>query len=100
MYDSLEERMADYQREIQRKMDELRCEQAGHSPFEPVENKEKAKAIKRRGQEPMRRVLPGMTGVDLITIDGIGAETAERAVRGRAKHCGWQPRQCATARPL
>lgn len=77
MYDLIEERMADYQREIQNKMQELRCEQADAKPLEPVQNKEKAKAIKRRGQEPARRLLHGMAGVDLTTIDGIGVETAE-----------------------
>jgi transposase len=77
MYDLIEERMADYQREIQNKMRELRCEQADAKPLEPVQNKEQAKAIKRPGQEPARRLPHGMAGVDLPTIDGIGVETAE-----------------------
>jgi transposase len=77
MYDSLEERIADYQAEIQRRMEALRCEQADRNPLETVKSKEKAKGIKRRGQEPMRRVLHGMLGVDLTTIDGIGVETTE-----------------------
>jgi|HubBroStandDraft_4_1064222.scaffolds.fasta_scaffold54419_2 transposase len=77
MYDTLANHIADYQREIQRRMEGLRCEKADRQPLPPVKNKEKAKAIKRRGQEPMRRVLHGMTGVDLTTIDGIGVETAE-----------------------
>ncbi len=53
-------------------MEALRCARAHRQPLQPVKNNEKAKAIKRRGQEPMRRVLHGMTGVDLTTIDGIG----------------------------
>jgi transposase len=77
MYDSLTERIGDYQREIERRIGKLRCAEADRKPLQPVKNKEKAKAIQRRGQEPMRKVLHGMTGVDLTTIDGIGVETAE-----------------------
>src|SRR5260370_29270841 len=58
-------------------MQALRCEQADRDPLQPVKNKEKAKAIKRRGQEPMREVLHGLAGADLATIDTIGVETAE-----------------------
>jgi transposase len=77
MYDLIEERIADYQREILSKMAELRCAQAEDHPLQPVKDKAKAKAIKRRGEEPMRQVLHGMTGVDLTTIDTIGVGTAE-----------------------
>jgi transposase len=77
MYDLIEERIADYQREILSKMAGLRCEQADRNLIQPVQKKEKAKAIKKRGEEPMRQVLHGMTGVDLTTIDTIGVGTAE-----------------------
>lgn len=109
MYDLIEERIADYQREIQRKMEQLHCGQADLHPLPAVKSKEKAKAIKRRGQEPMRGVLHGMTGVDLTTIDGIGVETAEAMVTeyGRdlsrfpsekqfVKHLRLAPRQAIT----
>ena len=109
MYDIVEERMADYQREIQRKMEQLHCGQADLHPLQPVKRREKAKAIKRRGQEPMRNVLHGMTGVDLTTIDGIGVETAEVVVteygrdlsrfpseRQFVKHLRLAPRQAIT----
>ncbi len=69
MYDVIEQRIADYRREILSQMAEWRCEQADRNPLPPVKNKEKAKAIKRRGQEPMRQVLHGMAGVDRTTID-------------------------------
>jgi transposase len=77
MYDSIEERLAEYQREIETEMQALRCEEAERNPLQPVRNQEKAKGIKRRGQEPMRQALHGLAGVDLTTIDGIGVETAE-----------------------
>jgi transposase len=77
MYDTILERMGEYQEAIEAKAESLRCEEADQQPLAPVKNKEKAKGIKRRAQEPMRRVLHGMAGVDLTTIDGIGVETAE-----------------------
>lgn len=77
MYDLIEERLAEYQREIQNQMQALRCEQADGHPLEPVKSKEKAKAMKKRDQETAWRLLHGMTGADLTTIDGIGVETAE-----------------------
>ena len=43
----------------------------------PVKNLEKAKAIKKRGQEPMRQALYRMSGVDVTQIDAIGVETVE-----------------------
>lgn len=80
MYDLIQERLVEYQREIQKQMQALRCEEADHNPLQPPKSKEKAKAIKRRGQEPMREVLHGLTGADLTTIDTIGVETAEVVV--------------------
>ena len=43
----------------------------------PVKNLEKAKAIKKRGQEPKRQALYRMSGVDVTQIDAIGVETVE-----------------------
>ena len=77
MYDWIDERIADYQREILRKTAELRCEQADQNPLQPVKSKEKAKGIRKRGEELMRRALHGMAGVDLTTIATIGVGTAE-----------------------
>jgi transposase len=77
MYDAIEKRLAEYQREILSQMGELRCEQADRNPVQPVKNKDKAKGIERRGEEPMRQVLHGMAGADLTTIDNIGVGTAE-----------------------
>src|SRR5260370_8954746 len=74
MYELIEERIGDYQREIQKQMQALRCEQADRNPLQPVKNKEKAKAIKRRGQEPIRAVLHGLAGSDPTTTATIGRD--------------------------
>ena len=76
MYDSIQERLGDYQWEIEQTVRQLPGKaEEGSAP--PVRNKEKAKAFQRRGQETMRQVLYAMSGVDLTAIDGIGVETAE-----------------------
>jgi len=49
----------------------------GSAPVPPVKNLQKAKAIKKRGQEPMRQALYRMSGVDVTQIDAIGVETVE-----------------------
>jgi len=43
----------------------------------PLNNANKAKAIKRRGQEAKRQGLYRMSGVDITQIDAIGVETVE-----------------------
>jgi transposase len=53
-----------------------RKEQRGQTA-PPLQNPNKAKAIKKRGQEPMRQALYRMSGVDATHIDAIGVETLE-----------------------
>ena len=42
-----------------------------------LKNKQKAKAIKKRGEEQMREALYRMSGVDLAAINAIGVETIQ-----------------------
>jgi transposase len=77
MYDAVQERIADYEREILRKLAEMeRDECRGQQP--PTSNHpQKAKAIRKRGEEPLRQALYRMSGVDLTAIDAIGVGTVE-----------------------
>lgn len=77
MYESIQERMAEYETEILRVLAEMQQAPGGGSNVPPVKNREKAKAIKKRGQEPMRQALYRMSGVDLTSIDAIGVETVQ-----------------------
>src|ERR1022692_2380540 len=43
-------------------------------------SRERAKRIQRRKQEPARRALFGMTGIDATAIDGVGVETMEAVI--------------------
>jgi transposase len=80
MYDSIEERIGDYEKEILRQMEGLKCERAKDREVPPVRKRAKAKSIQRRQQEPARRALFGMTGVDATDIDGVGVEVMEAVV--------------------
>jgi transposase len=77
MYDAIQERIAAYETEILRKLGDMeRKEQRGQTA-PPLQNANKAKAIKKRGQEPKRQALYRMSGVDITHIDAIGVETVE-----------------------
>ena len=77
MYDAIQERIADYDREIMRKLDGMQRGELGEQPTPEVRNPQKAKAIQKRGEEPMRQALYRMSGVDLTSIDAIGVETVQ-----------------------
>ncbi len=77
MYDAIQERIADYEREILRKLAEMeRAECHGQEPPK-LKNPQKAKAIQKRGEEPLRKALYRLSGVDLTGIDAIGVETVQ-----------------------
>jgi len=77
MYDAIEERITAYEQEILTKLATMELEEHPGGAVPPVKNLEKAKAIKKRGQEPMRQALYRMSGVDVTQIDAIGVETVE-----------------------
>jgi len=77
MYDAIQERMAEYEREILRKLGEMEREECRGQAAPAVSNPQKAKAIRKRGEEPMRQALYRMSGVDLTGIDAIGVETVQ-----------------------
>jgi transposase len=77
MYEVIQQRIADYDKEILRKLAAMQGEDLRDQPPPPVKNLAKAKAIKKRGEEPMREALFRMSGVDLTSIDAIGVETVQ-----------------------
>jgi hypothetical protein len=77
MYETIQERITDYEQEVMRKLEELEREECRGQEPPNVENRQKAKAIKKRGQEPMRQALYRISGVDLTAIDAIGVETVQ-----------------------
>jgi transposase len=77
VYDGLQERIADYDRKILEKVGEMTREERRGLPAPELKNKEKARCIQRRGEEPLRQALYRMSGVDLTAIDAIGVGAVE-----------------------
>jgi hypothetical protein len=77
MYDSIQERIVDYEKEILRKLAEMEREECRGQAVPKVKNPKKGQAIQRHGEEPMRQALYRMSGVDLTGIDAIGVETVQ-----------------------
>lgn len=77
MYDAIQERIAAYEKEILRRLATMQREELREQPAPKVNNPTKAKAIQKRGEEPMREALYGISGVDLTSIDAIGVETVQ-----------------------
>src|SRR6516164_11609689 len=77
MYDAIQQGIANYDREIMRKLGTMQQEEFGGQPAPPVKNPQKAQAIQKRGQEPMRQALYRMSGADMTSIDAIGVETVQ-----------------------
>ena len=80
MYDAVQERIAAYEKEILRKLGQMEREGHRGQTAPPLKNANKAKGIKKRGQEPMRQALYRMSGADATQIDAIGVETMEVVV--------------------
>jgi transposase len=77
MYDAIQERIAEYEKEILRKLGEREQEEGRGQSAPPLKNANKAQMIQKRGQEPMRQAMYRMSGVDLAEIDAIGVETIQ-----------------------
>lgn len=77
MYDAIQERIADYEKEILRKLGEMQREECQGPTVPPVQKAEKAKAIRKRGEEAMRIAFYRMSGVDLTEMDAIGVATVQ-----------------------
>src|SRR5215831_2441480 len=65
MYDSIQERIVDYEKEILRKLGEMERTECRGQAVPPLNNPQKAKLIRKRGEEFMRQALYRMSGVDL-----------------------------------
>lgn len=74
MYDALSDTLAAYDQEILHQLDAMARVDAPDDP-PPPPNRAKAKGIRARGEDPLRRALYRMSGVDLTTIDALGVAT-------------------------
>jgi transposase len=77
MYDVIQQRIADDDREILGKLAAMQRQELRDQPAPKVKSPQKAKAIKKRGEEAMREALYRMSGVDLTSIDAIGVGSVQ-----------------------
>lgn len=77
MYDSIQERIAAYEAEILRKLNERERPKSVGAGAPPLHNANKARLIRSRGQEGKRQALYRMSGVDVTQIDAVGVEAVE-----------------------
>jgi transposase len=77
MYDGIQERIVDYEKEILRKLGEMELGEFRDQEVPKSKNPQKVRAIQSRGEGPMRQALYRMSGVDLTGIDAIGVETVQ-----------------------
>jgi transposase len=77
MHDAIGERIAAYEKEIVRRLAQMEPPEAHGQSAPDLKNKNKAKKIRDRGEEPLRQGLYRMSGVDLTSIDAVGAQAAQ-----------------------
>jgi transposase len=77
MYDAIEQRIADYDREILRVLDSMTPEPRRQQSAPGLKNQPKMRSLRKRGQEPARQALYRMSGVDMTQIDAVGVETVQ-----------------------
>src|ERR1039458_7196695 len=80
MYDAVQQRIAAYEQEILRQLGEMEEPGQQGQAAPPLHNANKTKAIKKRGEEPLRQALYRISGVDLTGIDAIGVETVQLVI--------------------
>src|ERR1700738_5130194 len=69
MYDAIQERISDYEKEILQQLAAMERGECRGQEVPKSNNPQKGRAIRHRGEEPMRQALYRMSGVDLTGID-------------------------------
>lgn len=75
MHDAINARIQEYEREILRQLAQMTPDQRRDDQAPPPAQPTKARAIKARGEDPLRHALYRMSGVDLTAVDALGVET-------------------------
>ena len=76
LYDTVQESIADYERQLLEELEALWPEECREEPVPPHPNPKKEQAMRSKGQLDERAALWRVTGVDLTRIDGIGTGAA------------------------
>lgn len=77
MYDSIQERIGEYEKEILSRLGKMEPKENAGVEAPGLNNLSKGRAIRSRGEEPLRQALFRISGADLTAIDAIGPGTAQ-----------------------
>jgi transposase len=77
LYDVLEHEIVSYQTRLLQELATLQPPERQDEPVPPHPNRAKEKALKARGEQPLRTTLWRFAGVDLTRIDGISTGAAQ-----------------------
>lgn len=77
MYDTIGETIQAYEEEILRRLAEMERPDYHGRPAPKLQNRNKAKMIRQRGEEDLRNAFYRMSGVDLTAIDAVGVGVLE-----------------------
>jgi transposase len=80
MYEAIQERIQDYERAILDKLKAMEREECRGKEAPELKNEKKAKALLKRGQEPLHQALYRVSGEDLIAIDALGVESVQAVI--------------------
>jgi hypothetical protein len=80
LYDAITARLEAYDAEIRRQLMQMTPDDRRDVDAPPPPKASKAKAMKTRGEDPLRHALYRVTGVDLTSIDALGVETVSVVV--------------------
>jgi hypothetical protein len=76
MYDALQETLASYDQRLLQEIEALQPPERQDQPVPSHPNPAKEKAIRNRGEQPLRATLWRFSGADLCRIDGLSAGAA------------------------
>jgi hypothetical protein len=77
MYEVIEERIGEYDKEILRQLGEMEKPELKGQEAPELKNRHKAQNIRRHGEEEVRQACFRMSGVDLTTIDCIRVQAMQ-----------------------
>jgi transposase len=77
LYDEMERTISEYDKRLLRETEALQAEERQNEPVPVHPNRGKERVIRKRGDHALREALWRFAGVDLTTIDGISATSAQ-----------------------
>lgn len=77
LYDEIESAIDEYDKRLLGELTELQPDERRHEPIPSHPNAGKERVIRKRGDQPLREALWRFANVDLTTIDGLSASSAQ-----------------------